>query len=83
MEPRRTQAEIALALQLKGMTIDRAGVAKIEGGYRQLSDVEVVIIADVLGVTPCQLLPDSSDPAIRAVFQRSSPPLLRNSDPSK
>ena len=72
MDPRRTQAEIALALQLKGMTIDRAGIAKIEGGYRRVSDVEVVVIADVLGVTPSQLLPDSSDPAIRAVLQRSS-----------
>ena len=36
-DPRMTQAELARALQLKGVNIDRAGVAKIEGGYRQVS----------------------------------------------
>ena len=29
-EPRMTQADLARALQLKGLNIDRAGVAKIE-----------------------------------------------------
>ncbi len=68
-EPRFTQAALAHALQLRGMTVDRAGVSKIEGGYRRLSDIEVVVIADVLGVTPCQLLPPVSDPEIRHIIQ--------------
>ena len=41
---------------LKGINIDRAGVAKIEGGHRQVSDIELVIIAEALGVTPGDLL---------------------------
>lgn len=51
-----TQSELARALQLKGVNVDRAGVAKIEGGYRQVSDVELVMIAEVLGVSPAELL---------------------------
>ena len=47
-----TQQRLARSLQLEGMTVDRSGVAKIEGGYRKISDVEIVIIAKALGVTP-------------------------------
>ena len=53
--PRITQADLAHALQLKGLKIDRAGVAKIESGYRQVSDVELTLIAEVLGVAPGDL----------------------------
>ena len=75
MEPRFTQAEMAHALQLKGMTVDRAGVSKIENGYRRISDVEIVVIADVLGVTPGQLLPLASDPeALRILKLTFNPP---------
>ena len=51
-----TQADLARALQLKGLKIDRAGVAKIEGGYRQVSDVELVVIAEALEVEPGELV---------------------------
>lgn len=51
-----TQADLARALQLKGLKIDRAGIAKIEGGYRQVSDVELVQIAEALGIAPSALL---------------------------
>jgi transcriptional regulator with XRE-family HTH domain len=54
--PPMTQADLARALQLRGLNIDRAGVAKIEGGYRQLSDIELVVAADALGVPPPELL---------------------------
>ena len=54
-KPRMTQADLARALQLTGVTIDRAGVAKIEGGYRQVSDIELAIIAEALGVQPGDL----------------------------
>lgn len=78
-EPRFTQAALAHALQLRGMTIDRAGVSKIECGYRRLIDVEIVVIADVLGVTPCQLRPPVSDPEMRRIIQLNFNPA---SDPS-
>ena len=56
-----TQAELAHALQLRGMQIDRAGVAKIEGRFRQVSDVELLLIADALNVDPCNLLQGAED----------------------
>jgi len=34
-------------------------VAKIECGYRKVSDAELVVISKVLGVTPGVLLPKS------------------------
>lgn len=66
-----TQARLARELQLEGMAVDRSGVAKIEGGYRKISDVEIVIIAKALGVNPNQLLPDPSDRLVRDVLQDS------------
>ena len=57
--PRMTQADLARSLQLRGLRIDRAGVAKIEGGFRQVSDVELLLIADALEVAPADLLPES------------------------
>ena len=41
-----TQGDLAARLQVRGMKIDRAGVAKIELKLRQVSDVELRIIAD-------------------------------------
>jgi len=38
------------------MTVDRAGVAKIEVGIRQVTDVEVVMLAKVLGVSIAWLM---------------------------
>jgi transcriptional regulator with XRE-family HTH domain len=38
------------------MKIDRAGVAKIEGRLRQVSDSELLALADALGVSPAWLL---------------------------
>ena len=60
MTPKWTQERFALALQFEGMSVERSVVAKIEGGFRKISDVEIVIIAKVLGVTPDDLLLDPS-----------------------
>jgi len=49
--PRMTQAALATKLQLGGWNIDRAGVAKIEAGIRQVTDLEVVRLARALDVT--------------------------------
>lgn len=62
-EPRMRQADLARSLQLKGFRIDRAGVAKIEGGFRQVSDVELLLIAEVLGVAAGVLLEALDDNA--------------------
>ena len=60
-KPKVTQADLAHALQLRGMKIDRAGVAKIEGGFRQVSDIELVMIAQALDVPPVDLLHGAED----------------------
>ena len=79
-EPRFTQAALAHALQLRGMRIDRAGVSKIEGGYRRLTDGEIVVIADDLGVTPGQLLPPLSDRETRRIIKLIFNPLSDSSE---
>ena len=60
-QPRMTQAELARALQLKGFNIDRSGVAKIEGGFRKISDIELITIADILGVPAGDLLQEPNN----------------------
>ena len=51
-----TQSALAARLEVRGMKIDRAGVAKIEGRFRQVSDSELLALADALGVSPAWLL---------------------------
>lgn len=53
---RLTQARLAARLQVRGIKIDRSGVAKIEGRIRQVSDTELLVLADALGVSPAWLL---------------------------
>lgn len=43
-----TQMELAGQLQLLGIRIDRATIAKIELGIRPLSDIEIIAIAKAL-----------------------------------
>ena len=56
---------------MDGKIIDRSGVAKIEGGYRKIPDVEIVIIAKAFGVTPSELLTDAADKMVHEVLQAS------------
>jgi len=46
-----TQDELAVRLQLDGWDVSRSGVAKIEIGIRQVTDVEVVRLAKALHVS--------------------------------
>lgn len=46
-----TQMELAARLQVLGITIDRSGIAKLEGGKRPVSDIEIVALAEVLKVS--------------------------------
>lgn len=59
--PRLTQADLAARLELRGVKIDRAGVAKIENGLRQVSDVELRALAEALGVSAAWLLGETQD----------------------
>ena len=51
-----TQADLAAKLQLAGWNIDRSGVAKIENGFRQVTDIEIIKLAKALNVSAAWLL---------------------------
>jgi ribosome-binding protein aMBF1 (putative translation factor) len=49
-QPPLTQEELSKKLAKLGVSIDRAGIAKIETGIRGVLDFEVVALAKALGV---------------------------------
>jgi transcriptional regulator with XRE-family HTH domain len=49
-KPRLSQDALSGRLAARGVTIDRAGIAKIETGRRYVSDFEVKALAAALGV---------------------------------
>jgi transcriptional regulator with XRE-family HTH domain len=55
-QPPLTQEHLAKKLAKLGVTIDRAGVAKIETGIRGVLDFELVALAKALGVKVTWLL---------------------------
>ena len=50
-----SQAELAAKLQVNGITIERDSVSRIEIGTRFVADYELMILADILGVS-CEWL---------------------------
>ena len=60
-KPVITQADLAARLQIEGMRLERVTISKIETGYREVTDVETVAIAKVLGVTVSWLLGESEE----------------------
>ena len=54
-----TQMELASQLQLIGIRIDRATIAKIELGIRPLSDIEIIAIASILKTSVNELFSES------------------------
>lgn len=51
VKPRLTQIDLAARLQLLGISIDQAGVSKIETGRRPVSDIEVAALAKALKIS--------------------------------
>ena len=51
-----TQENLTARLQLKGLSLDRTAISKIERGERLVPDYEVVIIADALNISISWLL---------------------------
>ena len=56
MEPKTSQRKLASLLQLEGLDVDKNAVQKIESGQRFVTDIELKIIARVLGTTYSDLL---------------------------
>jgi len=61
VKPRITQADLAARLQIEGLRLERAAISKIETGYREVTDVETIVIARSLGVTISWLLGESEE----------------------
>lgn len=55
-QPLVTQEELSKRLAKQGVSIDRAGIAKIEMGIRGVLDYEAVALAKALDVKVCWLL---------------------------
>lgn len=51
-----TQTELAAKLQCKGVECDRLAICRIETGLRAVTDIELVALAEVLGVSVTWLL---------------------------
>ena len=49
--PPLTQQDLAARLEVRGVHIDRAGISKVETGYRVVTDIEHLAFADALGTT--------------------------------
>lgn len=58
--PKITQIDLVVRLQLQGLQIERATISKIETGYREVTDLEIVAIAKALGVTISWLFGEGS-----------------------
>ena len=56
MQRNMSQSDFATACQVAGWDISRGTLAKIEVGLRCVSDVEVVLLAKVIGCDPGELL---------------------------
>ena len=52
-----SQEAFAAACQRFGWDVSRGTISKIEAGLRCVSDAEVVLLANVLGCPPSELLP--------------------------
>lgn len=55
-QPPLTQDQLSGKLARLSVTVDRAGISKIESGARRVMDFEVRALAKVLGVSPSWLL---------------------------
>ena len=55
-KPPLTQDHLSAKLARLDVTIDRAGISKIENGTRRVCDYELKALAKVLGVQPFRLI---------------------------
>ena len=56
MKPTLSQRALADKLQLNGIDVDKNAIQRIECGKRFVTDIELVVIARVLGVSVMELL---------------------------
>lgn len=57
---RLSQSDLAARMQVKGVTLEREAISKIETGDRFVTDYELMVFAQVLGVTMDWLVSSNS-----------------------
>lgn len=57
-----SQADLAARLTVRGITVDRASITRIENGKRYLKDFEIRAIASVLRVSVSWLFREADSP---------------------
>lgn len=56
----RSQRQLANALQLAGLDVDKNAIQRIEAGKRFVTDIELVYLTRVLGVSYTDLLDETA-----------------------
>ena len=51
-----SQEDLAAKLQVSGVVIERNSISRIESGDRFIADYELLVLSQILGVTPAFLL---------------------------
>lgn len=54
--PKMSQRMLAEKLQIKGIDVDKNAVQRIESGERFVTDIELVVLAEIFGITCDELL---------------------------
>lgn len=62
VKKRISQSELAARLQIRGVTLERDSISRIESGTRFVADYELYIFAEVLGVEVADLLEMQKQP---------------------
>ena len=52
-----TQEDLTARCQMAGWDVERGTLAKIEAGVRQVTDWEIWVLAEALGVKPTEMFP--------------------------
>lgn len=68
-----SQNKLAGLLQLRGLDIDKNAVQRIEAGKRFVTDIEIVYLAEALGVTYNDLL-DKDEISIEPIDRKGGNP---------
>ena len=68
-----SQNNLAGLLQLRGLDIDKNAVQRIEAGKRFVTDIEIVYLAEALGVTYNDLL-DKDEISIEPIDRKGGNP---------
>lgn len=54
--PKITQSDLLARLEIRGITLEKTAISKIEARTRPVTDIELVTLADSLGVSILWLL---------------------------